>query len=61
MTHPFFIVRDQASQNGAEARESVEHVWEFDAHDNILTMIAHDNMMLDVIDFFPRASANGWK
>jgi len=60
-THPFFTVRDEASHNGAEARESVEHMCEFDAHDNILTMIAHDNTMLDVVDFFPKASANKWK
>lgn len=61
MTHPFFTVRDEASYNGAEARESVEHMCEFDAHDNIFTMIAHDNTMLDAIDFFPKASANDWK
>ena len=33
---------------------------EFDAQENILVMIAHDNTMLDVVDFFPH-SANDWK
>ena len=61
MTHPFFTIRDEASHNGAEARESVEHMGDFDADDNILTMIAHDNTMLEVVDFFPKASANDWK
>lgn len=60
-THPFFTVRDESSHNGVEARESVEHMSDFDAHDNILTMIAHDNTMLDVVDVFPKASANDWK
>lgn len=61
MRHPFFTVRDEASHDGAETRESVEHMCEFDAHDNIFTMIALDNTMLDAIDSFPKAPANEWK
>ena len=61
VTHPFFTVRDEFSHNGAEARESVEHMCDFDAHDNVLTMVAHDKTMLDIVDFFPKASANDWK
>ena len=60
MTHPFCTPIDDAAYNGAEARESVEHMSEFDAHENILVMIAHDNTMLDVVDFFP-CLANDWK
>ena len=61
VTHPFFTVRDEFSHNGAEARESVEHMCDFDAHDNVFTMVAHDKTMLDIVDLFPKASANDWK
>ena len=60
MTHPFCTPIDDAAYNGAEARESVEHMSEFDAHEDILVMIAHDNTMLEVVDFFP-SLANDWK
>lgn len=61
MTHPFCTPTDQASYNGAEARESVDHMSEFDAHDNILVLIAHDTSMLNIVDFFPHGTANDWK
>ena len=60
MSHPFCTPVDDVAYNGAEARESVEHMSEFDAHENILVMIAHDNTMLDVVDVFP-CLANDWK
>lgn len=66
ITHPFFTVKDKTAHNGAEAREIVEHMCEFDAYDNVFTMIAPDNTMLDAIEFFPNALANdrkqkGWR
>ena len=60
MTHPFCTPTDVAAHNGAEARESVDHMSEFDVHENVLVMIAHDNTMLDLVEFFPR-SANDWQ
>ena len=60
MTHPFCTPSDEGAYNGAEARESVDHMSEFDAHENILVVIAHDNTLLDIVDFFPH-SANDWK
>ena len=34
---------------------------EFDAHENVLTMIAHDDTMVNVVGTFPNTSANDWK
>lgn len=33
---------------------------DFDAHKNILTIIAHDQTLLDVVEMFPQATANEW-
>lgn len=34
---------------------------DFHAYEDILTMIAQDNTLLDAVDFFPKLSANDWK
>lgn len=34
---------------------------EFDAHETVLTMIAHDDTMVNVVGTFPNTSANDWK
>lgn len=33
----------------------------FDAHDNVLTIIAHDDTMVNVVGVFPNTLANDWK
>ena len=43
-----------------DARDSVEKMTEFDAHESIFPVIAHDESLFDVVDFYP-ASANDWK
>ena len=43
-----------------QATESIRKMEEFDAHPNVLTVMAHDEHFLGVGEFFPR-SANGWK
>ncbi|KAG8719010.1 hypothetical protein FRC08_003867 [Ceratobasidium sp. 394] len=42
-----------------EAEECIRKLREFDAHPNVLTVIAHDVTLLDIIDFFPKTS-NDW-
>lgn len=54
IAYPFFTVRDQASHSGAEARESVQHMPGFDAHEYKSTLIGHDNTMLYLVDSFSR-------
>ena len=58
-THPFCTPAEEAAYNVAEARDSVEHMSDFEAHENVLVMIAHDSTMLGVVEFYPR-SANDW-
>lgn len=44
-----------------DAQESIEKLQEFDAHDNVFTIFAHDQSLLDVVGLFPETSANDWK
>lgn len=34
---------------------------EFDGWENVLTVLAHDDTLVDVVGFFPESRANGWK
>lgn len=43
------------------AQESIEKMEDFDAHENVLTIFAHDQTLLDVVGFFPKETANDWK
>ena len=43
------------------ARESVAKMAGFDAHDNVLVIIAHDESLVDVVGMFPEVSANQWR
>ncbi|KAH7028442.1 metallo-beta-lactamase superfamily protein [Macrophomina phaseolina] len=67
-TEPFF--NPTTAEGGwhlsaAEATHSIEKMIEFDAYDNIFPVIAHDNSLLDVVDFYPKTAndwlAKGWK
>ncbi|CAE6422839.1 unnamed protein product [Rhizoctonia solani] len=65
VTRPFYHVADPpqggaASTDPAEAQRSVEKLMDIDCHENILTIIAHDATMLDVLEFFPK-TLNDWK
>ncbi|KAJ3538151.1 hypothetical protein NM208_g6034 [Fusarium decemcellulare] len=44
----------------AEAEKTLSTLTEFDAKDEVFVVLAHDNSLLDVIDFFPKR-ANDWK
>ena|SRR5690242_18045269 len=61
-TQPFYQPRNDPSplQDYAEAQATIEKMTEFDANNNVLTIIAHDRSLLDVLDFFP-VTANDWK
>ena len=60
-TEPFMLVGKDASHDVDVARDSVSKMSEFDAHANVLMMIAHDDSMVDVVGTFPHTLANGWK
>jgi len=48
-----------------EATRTIDKLTEFDAYEHIFPVIAHDNSLLDVIDFYPKPAndwlAKGWK
>lgn len=44
----------------AEAKNSIEKMTEFDAYENVFSVIAHDGSLFDVVDFYPKP-ANEWK
>ena len=44
----------------AESQRSADKLADFDGEDNILTVYAHDNSLLEVLEFFPQ-KANDWK
>jgi glyoxylase-like metal-dependent hydrolase (beta-lactamase superfamily II) len=46
--------------NAKEATLSCTKLSEFDAYDYIFPVIAHDNSLIDVVDFYP-ATANDWQ
>ena len=60
-TEPFLLVRETAAHDFKAAKESVMKMEEFDAHETVLTMIAHDDTMVNVVGTFPNTSANDWK
>ena len=60
-TEPFLLINEDAAHNVGAARDSVRKMGAFDAHENILTMIAHDDTMVNVVGTFPDRLANDWK
>ena len=47
-------------EDPAKALDTVQKLKAFDAHDNVLVIIAHDPSLIDVLDFFPK-TLNDWK
>lgn len=65
-TEPFFLPAESsaAHHDVAAARDSIAKMAEFDANENVLTILAHDQAMLDVVGagmFLGKQRANGWK
>ena len=58
---PFVLANENAAHDVTAARESVRKLGEFDGHSNVLTMLAHDDSMTDIVGLFPHSSANEWQ
>ena len=43
-----------------ESQRSANKLMNFDGEENILTVLAHDASLQDILEFFPR-KANNWK
>lgn len=58
-TTPFCLVAGP-DEDLAESQRSTDELANFDGEDNILTILAHDGSLLDVLEYFPQ-KANEWK
>jgi hypothetical protein len=59
-TEPFYTpVLEGIHHNGAQAKETIDQLAEFDAHYDIFVNVAHDDSLYDVVEFYPK-TANGW-
>ncbi|KAF2500167.1 Metallo-hydrolase/oxidoreductase, partial [Lophium mytilinum] len=58
-TEPFFDIAEGVHENMDSTRESVRGLETFDASDDVLVIIAHDNTLTSVMDVFPK-SLNEW-
>lgn len=62
-TEPFFkpaTAEDAPHLDAAEAKRSIDKMTEFDACEDVFSVIAHDQSLFDVVDFYPKL-ANEWK
>lgn len=62
-TEPFFepsTGEHAVHLDAAEAKRSVDKMTEYDAYENVFSVISHDRSLFDVVDFYPRG-ANQWK
>ena len=42
------------AHDGRAARETIQKVMETDADEKVLVVMAHDDTLLEVVDFFPK-------
>ncbi|KAI0018068.1 hypothetical protein F4780DRAFT_771977 [Xylariomycetidae sp. FL0641] len=57
---PFLSSSSDFMDDLKTAEWSIDVVGEFDAHDNVFMVFAHDATLLDVVEFYPK-DANEWK
>ncbi|PQE08740.1 metallo-beta-lactamase superfamily protein [Rutstroemia sp. NJR-2017a BVV2] len=57
-TRPFYEVakpeNGSVANDAAEAQETIEKMIEVDASDEVLVIMAHDDTLLEIVDFFPK-------
>jgi len=58
-TEPFYKVRKDFAHDIVKCDWTIEGLQEFDAHPNILLLVAHDQTVLDTLDFYPKPM-NDW-
>lgn len=64
-TEPFFEVAELQGGKGAaqdveEAARTIGKLEEFDAREEVFVVVAHDESLRDVVEFFPKG-ANEWR
>ncbi|KAK4497575.1 hypothetical protein PRZ48_012026 [Zasmidium cellare] len=63
-TKPFYVLSIEegaknVAHNRTDAEKTIEKIEEFDALSNVFVCIAHDETLLDIIDFYPK-DINSW-
>ena len=59
-SEPFFTLSNFAFPDRVDAEETVRKIEELDAADNVFVIIAHDESLIDQIDFYPK-TINDWR
>ena len=59
-TEPFFKPEGSVHADDKEANRSIDKMTEFDAYEDVFSVIAHDETLFDIVDFYPKV-ANEWK
>lgn len=57
---PFYLVKESFAQDLTKCNWTIEGMQEFDADENVLVVVAHDESLLDVLEFFPKG-LNDWR
>jgi glyoxylase-like metal-dependent hydrolase (beta-lactamase superfamily II) len=61
---PFYVAPADAHEDTEETIRTIRKLQDLDAHDNVIVMLAHDETLLGVVDFFPAKVDNfvqeGW-
>lgn len=60
-TRPLLKTIESVAANVTEAQDSLEKMEDFDACNDIFTVIAHDQSVVGVVGVFPNVTANAWK
>lgn len=59
-TKPFYEPSDDFCTNKEEAMQSIENIFQLDADENVIVILAHDRFLKDKIPLFPHSIAS-WK
>lgn len=59
-TEPFFAPAGAVHKDDKEAKRSIDKMTEFDAYEDVFSVIAHDSSLFDVVEFYPKR-ANEWQ
>jgi glyoxylase-like metal-dependent hydrolase (beta-lactamase superfamily II) len=60
-SEPFMQPTGPIHDDAETGVQSLNHFQEFDAQDNVFALIAHDETLYDIIDFYPKSANDWWK
>ena len=56
---PFYLVKESFAHDLKQCNWTIDGLQEFDAQENVLLLVAHDESVLGVLDFYPKP-VNDW-